>query len=461
MSRPAEKILLFLSDFIAINATFWLWGKLRAQAGYFAEPLPQQFLLNAAAIFGFWFFLFIFYGLYRAWCAQSRVDEFINVAKTVSLGVFLIFLMTLDLDRDLREPFRLSRAMIVSYWFLMIFNVGAGRAALRTFQRTLLEAGYGARNTLIFGAGAKAREVFDEVRKHPALGYNLVGFVGAPELQSYKGAPRLGALHEIAEIIAREAVTEVIIAVEGEARAQVTEIMSRCAGLPVRLKIAPSLYEAVLGQVRTHQVYGLPLIEIMPESMPAWERRAKRLFDVGIALCAGVFLAPIAVLAACCVRFSLRGRILRSEPRVGKNGKIFALYRFAMDASEMRRAGFLGMMKIMGWDKIPRLFNVLKGDLSIIGPRPEAPAQAERRAQENSFYMRRFTVKPGLTGWAQIKCGEHGDRALQYDFYYIENMSLRMDFKILLIAMYNALLQRKSENSSPGYAPTICVKESA
>ncbi|MEK7729365.1 MAG: sugar transferase [candidate division KSB1 bacterium] len=454
MSKPAEKTLLFISDFLTINATLWLWANLRARVGYFSEPIPEQFLVDSLALFLFWLLLFIFYGRYRSWHVHSRVDEVINIGKTVSLGVFLIFLLTFDLQQDLQQPLKLSRLMLLSYWLLMIIFVSAGRLALRTFQRTLLEAGLGVRNVLIVGWGNKAREIFDEVRKFPALGYHIAGFIAAEKFESYKGVSRLGEMHELAEIIAREEVQEVIIAVESNARTEVMEALRYCEGLEVQLKIAPDLYDALLGQMRTHQIYGLPLINVMPDNMPAWERRAKRVIDVGLAGLAIIFLLPPAILIVYALWRHARRNVLIAEIKIGKAGKPFRRYRFHCSADDSSSATrFVQFISCMGWDKMPCLLNVLKGDLSLIGPRAEAPEVAERLRQKLPFYTRRWRVQPGLTGWAQIKtvparARENLQRDLQHDFFYIENMSLRMDLKIMLIALYDAMITRAA-NKTP------------
>jgi len=461
MLKPVEKVLLFCSDFLTINATFWLWSRLRVHAGYFSEPLPQQFLINALVIFLFWFLLFIFYGLYRTWYAQSRVDELINVGKTVSIGVFLIFLMTIDLQQDVPGPLRFSRAMIVSYWLLLVVLVSMGRLALRTFQRTLLESGIGMRNTLIVGDGKMAQVIFDELRKFPALGYEIAGFLGAGDLRNYKGAPWLGELREIAEVIKREEVEEVIVAFENDARAQVSEVLACCENLPVKIKVVPDLHDAVMGHVRTHQIYGLPLIEIMPDLMPAWEHRAKRWFDIGVALLALIFLLPLGVIIVGAIRFYGHGGVLTADWRIGRDGKLFKLYRFnASPADDTLPGGGLSFVRSMGWDKMPHLLNVLKGNLSLVGPSAETPDIVRKNLKECPFYSRRLHVQPGLTGWAQIKGGKDGvrgnlQRALQYDFFYIENMSLRMDLKILLIALYNAMINSRVERASKSLSPSM------
>ena len=455
MSKAVEKTLLFFSDFITINACFWLWAKLRARLGYFSEPISEQLLINAFVLFIFWFLLFVFYGRYRSAHVHSRVDEMVDTAKAISLGVFLIFLLTFDLQQDWGEPLKFSRLLLLSYWLLMVLMVSAGRIVLRTFQRTLLEAGLGMRNVLIVGWGEKAREIFDELRKFPALGYQVIGFIAEEKFESYKGIPHLGEIAALPEIIARDEVQELVLAFDRDARAEAIRVVESCEGLSVQLKIVPDLYDALIGQVRSHQLYGLPLVEIMRESMPAWERRAKRMIDLVLAALALTFLLPFVVLLVCALLLHGRRRVIVSEIKLGKGGKPFSFYRFNFDThAHVPASRLLQFLASCGWNKIPSLLNVIRGDLSFVGPRAENLAEAARNKLETPFYSRRWRVQPGLTGWAQIKAEKNVARTnlprdLQHDFFYIENMSLRMDVKILLIALYDALLTRAADTTPP------------
>jgi len=203
--------------------------------------------------------------------------------------------------------------------------------------------------------------------------------------------------------------------------------------------------------------------------MPMWERRAKRAFDLIVALLATIFLLPLALIIAGAIWRHMRRSVLISEMKIGKAGKPFRMYRFravasvtlsekethaGAQASLPAKKSFLKFISFMGWDKMPRLLNVLKGDFSLIGPRPATPAEAERLKQEMPFYTRRWRVQPGLTGWAQIKSGarENLQRDLQHDFFYIENMSLRMDLKILLIALYDAMITRAADKTPNNFS---------
>lgn len=459
MSKPLEKALLFLSDGLATHLAFGAWAALRQRHGFYAEPELQQFLLNATVIFLFWLALFVFFGLYRSWYAQSRVDEFLGVAKVVSLGVLLIFLATFEPQQDFSNPLSSSRAMILSYWLLMIVAVSGGRLLLRTFQRTLLEAGIGVRRTVIAGWGRRARELFDHLRKSPALGYEVLGFIDlqppqAPEV--YRACPVLGSLPDLPALLQQNNITEVLIAFDGDSREHVAAVLRVCEAVPVRCKIVPALVDVIIGQARTNQIYGFPLIDVMPEPMAAWERHVKRLADVVIAAAGLVLLLPFWLPALLAIWAETRQPVFCEQWRVGLRGRRFKRYllRTAKNGSRENvgtpQEGKVGRaIRRLHLEGVPQLWNVLKGEMSLVGPRAERPELVGGLQRDIPFYFRRLHVKPGIIGWAQLKgdCDaalETVKAMLPYDFFYIENMSLRMDLKISLNAIYAGLLRRKS-----------------
>ena len=453
MPKPIEKILLFLSDFLTINASFLLWIVIRQRLGFAFALSFSDYWLVSGFVFFYWLLIFVFFGLYRSWYAQSRFDEFIALFKAISIGVILIFLLTIDWHHDVKNPFPLSRIMILTYWAVLLIGVSAGRMALRSFQRKLLESGIGLRRTLIVGQGPRARELKEKVEQFPALGYQVIGFVNlSNEGDDLIPADQvLGKLEQLESIVQKEGVEEILIALEESERAFVVDVLGQVNGLDVHLKIVPDLYDIVVGQARTNQIYGFPLIEILPELMPLWERRVKRLMDLSVSAAVLILLAPIWILVGLIIKIDSRGPILYKQERVGRNGRIFSIYKFrsmyqdaekktgpiwaGADDPRITRVGKI--LRKLRIDEVPQFINVFKGDMSLIGPRPERPYFVEQLKKEIPFYSRRLRVRPGITGWAQIK--HEYDQSLddvrkkvQYDLFYLENMSLRMDLKIIL-----------------------------
>jgi exopolysaccharide biosynthesis polyprenyl glycosylphosphotransferase len=349
--------------------------------------------------------------------------------------------------------------LILIYWFLVLSLVSVGRLSVRTFQRKLLEAGIGARNTIIVGFNDKGKEIFDLILKYPALGYRVIGFVRTDKRKGgeYKGVKVLGSADRINEIIKENEVKEVIFALDSSEHDRLLELIGKCEG-DVNFKIVPDLYDAISGQARTNQIYGFPLIEIMPEIMQPWERVVKRLIDIVVSLIVLVAGLPLWILIAILIKIDSRGPVIYKQERVGKDGKIFTLYKFrsmyenaealtgptwAMkNDPRVTRVGKI--LRKLHLDEIPQFVNVLKGDMSLIGPRPERPVFVEKLSKEIPLYRRRLKVKPGITGWAQVKYKydesiEDVKKKLQYDLFYIENMSLRMDLKIIAYTILHIL----------------------
>ena len=340
----------------------------------------------------------------------------------------------------------------------MVALVGLGRVVLRTIHRKLLEAGIGRKKTLIIGWCHKARELFDIVKDAPALGYHVVGFIKTGEKNtqdSYRGCAIMGTLSNLKKIIRRNAIQEVLIALPRRSERNLEEVIIQCNGTAVGMKIVPDLYDVIIGQVRTNQIYGFPLIEILPQLMPTWEKAVKRLGDMLFSLIILVGFFPIWLLLALAIKLDSRGSIFYIQQRVGRGGKVFRMIKFrsmvtgaekmtgpvwaANNDPRVTRVGrFLRRLRL---DEIPQLINILDGDMSLVGPRPERPYFVEQLKKEFPLYTRRLRIRPGLTGWAQVK-GEydqsldHVKVKLEYDLFYLENMSLRMDLKILLHTLY-------------------------
>jgi exopolysaccharide biosynthesis polyprenyl glycosylphosphotransferase len=458
MPKPAEKSLLVLVDFITINLASYALLGLRSSAHLFVEQGWLIRLQMFGIIYLFWFLLFIFFGLYQRWYTQSRFDELIAVFKVVVFGVVLIFILTFDPNRDFSHPPTLGRVMILSYWLIMLASVGGGRLVLHTIQRKLLQAGIGQRNTLIIGWNPQAKKMADRIQNFPALGYQVKGFVSLDHKdcgQIHNNLGVLGSIDHLDRIVAEHDIEEVILALSRTAQKKVMQVISKCEDLPVNIKIEPDLYSIVLGQARTNQIYGFPLIEIQPQLMSGWERRIKRLIDVSFALVSLLALSPLFLLTAILIKLDSSGPVFFKQKRVGRGGQIFTIYKFRTmikdaekytgpvwaDKKDPRITRIGWLLRRLRIDEFPQIFNVFSGDMSLVGPRPERPYFVDRLKREYPFYTRRLKVKPGITGWAQVKgkydtTVENVKEKLEYDLYYIENMSLRMDFRIIFFTLY-------------------------
>ncbi len=460
MSKSKERILLLITDFITINLAWLVYSYIRLETGWFALIIAPEFLLPMLVIYFYWLIIFTFVGMYRTWFALSRFDEISTLFKASFFGIFLLFFL-IFIDDYLHNVATATRILIFIYWGLFLFFVGSGRIIIRSVQRNLLIKGIGRRNGLIIGFNPKAKEVLDSVLTAPALGIDIKAFVAVNNEnmgKDYKGIKVENTIDQLIGIINQFNVKEIIIALEKEDHDVLVDVISKTEGKNINLKIVPDLYEILSGQARTSQIYGMPLIDIMPELMPEWEKKLKRVIDLIISLLILVLSAPITILTAIAIKIDSKGPVLFKQERLGQNGKPFNVLKFRSmiqdaekytgpvwsqkdDPRVTRMGKFVRKVRI---DEIPQMFNVLKGEMSLVGPRPERAYFVEKLSKEIPYYKRRLKVRPGITGWAQIKHKydesiEDVKIKIKYDLFYIENMSLRMDFKILLRTVFVVL----------------------
>lgn len=457
MSKRKEKLLIFFSDLIFINIAWVIYYYIRIESRWIIYANPPAFLIPMVVIFFYWVIIFSFSGLYKYWFVRSRFDEFASVVKSVTLGCIVLF-FAIYIDDTLKDAKVISRLLVVIYWILMIIFVSSGRITIRGFQSGLLQKGIGLRNSFVVGTGIKAQELYDMINRYPQLGYKLFGYVGLKNNGIIDN--ELGKLEDIKEIIEKFEITEVLVALEPKDKVRLLETLNLCLDQKVHLKIMPDMYEIVSGMARTEQIYGVPLIEVMPELMPFSSRVIKRILDIFVSMSILVILIPILLLTALLIKITSKGPIFYIQKRVGRGGKIFNIYKFRSmvenaeqdipvwaDKDDSRVTPIGKVMRKLRIDEVPQFLNVLINNMSIVGPRPERPYFVDELKKEIPYYTKRLTVKPGITGWAQVKHTydtslEDVKTKLQYDFYYIENMSLSLDFKIMLNTLFVVFLMR-------------------
>lgn len=457
MEKRIERILVMLLDVLTINLAYLTFYILRAIVAGHGLPGEMDFI-SMVFLSVFWIVAFAISGLYRSWYAQSRVDEVITVARVASIGVLVLFFLFM-LVRV--EGFAISTALaFVAYWSCFLLFVGAGRFLFRTLQRNLLAKGIGTRNTVIVGLTGKALELREMVLRHPLLGYKLVGFVDADGKKTKSQIPSralgsipvLGKLDDLPDILHRYHVSEVLVGLDSHEHDKLLELLRFCNGREIGVKIMSDMYDIVSGQARVNSIYGVPLIDVRPEIMKPWEEVLKRTVDIIVSLMILLVGLPLWILIAAAIKITSKGPVFYRQQRVGKNGRVFKMLKFrSMVTDAERETGpqwarrndprvtRVGrILRRLHLDEAPQFINVLKGDMSLVGPRPERPYFVEKLSQQIPLYHRRHKVRPGITGWAQIKHTydqsiDDVRTKLKYDFYYIENMSWRLDLKILLL----------------------------
>ncbi|MBI2428800.1 MAG: sugar transferase [Ignavibacteriales bacterium] len=455
MKQFERKIILF--DFFAINLAWYCYYLIRVEGGIVGYQIRPDLILPMAIMYIFWMALFMFFGLYRAWYAKSRTDEFAAIFRAISIGCLVLFFV-IFFDDERNATYSANRSVILMYWILMVVFVGGGRIVVRSFRKRLLMQGIGLRETVIVGTSQKAIELYEAVKKYPALGYNIIGFISVRKPSKNLPLQVLGNLREIPKLIKLHNVKNILLAVDSEQKETILNVVTLSTGYDVSIKIIPDMYDIISGQARTNQIYGFPLIEIMPHIMQPWEESAKRLTDIIVSIIILTLSAPLWIFIGIAIKLNSSGPLVYSQERVGKNGKIFRMHKFRsmyQDAeaktgpvwatSNDPRVTSVGrILRKTRLDEIPQFMDVLRGDMSLVGPRPERPHFVEELSKEIPLYKRRLVVKPGITGWAQVKQGydtslDDVKSKVRYDLFYIENMSFRMDIKILIITFYTMI----------------------
>lgn len=400
----------------------------------------------------FWNLLYVSAGMYRKVYRKTRLIELEQTVVISLVGVFILFFILIIEDRVLlgKNQAGLFFVFLISHFVLTY----TGRLFItnRTIKRIhSRKIGF---NSIIIGTGGNAVKVFNDLENQKySSGNYFVGFVNAKEREKYKIAsvlPYLGSIEDLPRLIKEYAIEEVIIAIEKSETDLVTSIITELELFDVVIKIIPLFHDYIFGNVKTTGIFQTPLIEISPDLMPVWQFTIKRLLDLLFSVFAIILLIPIYLITAIGVKLSSSGPIIYSQERVGKNGQIFKMIKFRsmyVDAesagpqlsskSDSRITPFGAFIRKLRIDEIPQFFTVLRGDMSIVGPRPERQYYIDKLLERAPHFKLMQKVKPGMTSWGQVKFGyaENIDEMierLQYDILYLENMSLAMDFKIMI-----------------------------
>lgn len=429
----------------------------------FADAAPsfgQTYFIALILIAGFWVTTYWITGFYKDIYRRSRLKELIYTFNAALLGcVFIFFALMLN---DWVNNFTDYYKSFLTYFGFQFFTTAFLRFLISTRTAVRIKSGKIWFNTILIGSNENAVDLYTEMASTTGNGNKFVGFVSVHNNIRFlveKNLQHLGPHNELNEIIQQYEVEEVIIASESSEHGKLEEIINNLEGTNVTVKMIPDTYDIISGKVRLGSL-GAPLIEIRHELMPLWQRVVKRIFDIVVSLLVLALLSPVFIFTAAMVKFGSPGPIFFSQRRMGNRGKYFEMIKFRSMYEDAEKDGpqlsSRNDPRITRWgsfirkyrlDELPQFINVLFGQMSIVGPRPERKHYIDIISAKAPHYKYVLKVKPGITSWGMVKFGyaENVDEMIQrlkYDIIYIENMNLFNDLKILIYTVLIVLQGR-------------------
>jgi len=392
-------------------------------------------------------------GAYRARMSTELMGEFATIFSAGTISVALLEVITAIL-----RQWVYSRGVVVYVWVLVIVLVAVGRAAYRGVQAAMYRQGWGVRRLLVIGATEPGKMVMQSVMSRRDLGYELVGFVEhreTPHMQDFGRFRAVGSLADIPDLIEKREVDEIIMALPAAAHEDAWPILRLCETRGIAVKVVPDLFEMNLSRVQVDSIGGIPLLDVQEKPLRRVARATKRAMDIVMSVILLIVSAPLLAVLAALIRAESPGPALLRQPRIGLFGREFCCYKLRtmrLDAADLqstleplneaqgpffkirndpRRTQVGRRIRRWSLDELPQLWNVLKGDMSLVGPRPPLPAEVVRY---EPAHKRRLEVKPGMTGIWQVsgRSDLHFDEMVVMDTSYVDYWSLGLDVKILV-----------------------------
>lgn len=415
----------------------------------FKDP---NFIIGIIGVPIFWLAMYTISGYYNNVFSKSRLKELGQTFFVTLVGVVILFFVTIIDDvivsyKSYYESFAVLFGLqfILTYFCRLIITTRTARKIHRK------EIGF---NTLIMGSHDNACEIYKEIENQKySSGNIIVGFVNVFDWKEYKlekYVPHLGYYKDVEKVIKDNDIEEVIIAIERSEIETIDKILVLLESLDVVVKIIPIMQDILFGTVKQEAIWQAPLIRVTPELMPMWQRITKRIFDVVASLMVIVLFSPLYIFTAIMVKLSSPGPVFYRQERIGKHGVPFNMLKFRSMYVDSESAGpqlskdndpritpWGRFMRKTRLDEIPQFFTVLKGDMSIVGYRPERQFYIDQIVQRVPHYLMLLKIKPGITSWGEVKFGYASNvdemvERLKYDILYIENMNLALDIKILI-----------------------------
>jgi Undecaprenyl-phosphate glucose phosphotransferase len=457
-ARLFEQLML-AADVVLIAGCWGLAYGLRFYSGAFGHgdvpPFFWDYALQLGPILVVWSFAFKAFDLYRPLRLGSHLGEWWDITKASSLGALvLIAIMSLAF-----RGYDYSRVAIGIFWATSIVAATMSRVVFREALRVARRRGFNLRYAVVVGGGEAAAEVFRVLRRRPDVGVRVLGRLGD---KREEGETRwLGAPEDIRAVLDAHQVDIVIIALPHADSPRLGAILDGIGDDPVAIHLVPDVFSLSSLRGGIEEFETLPIIHLRESPLYGWNRVLKRVFDVVVGAAAMVGLAPVMAAIAVAIKATSRGPVLYRQERMGLDGRRFSMLKFRTmvpDAEAVtgprwavpddpRRTGLGAFLRRFSLDELPQLVNVLRGEMSLVGPRPERPSFVEEFRRRVPRYMLRHKVKAGITGWAQVN-GWRGntsiDERIKCDLYYIENWSLGFDVKVLLLTLWLGFRNRNA-----------------
>ncbi|OHB91164.1 MAG: undecaprenyl-phosphate glucose phosphotransferase [Planctomycetes bacterium RIFCSPHIGHO2_12_39_6] len=455
--------LLLIVDWVCLSTAWMCSYYLRMYSGiipaYKTIPPLKIYLMLLFFMIPLWGMVFKAFGLYRPRRISTRFSEVIDIGKASTFATLILVSLTF-----LFRQYEFSRLTFFYFWLINIVFLSLTRILFRAFLSFIRKKGYNRRFALVVGTEKLGQELVHKLTSHLDLGVQIKGFIAnkpdniGAEIQ---GTKILGSHLNIRELIKKHGIDIVFIALPYHAHNQLKDILDYIADEPVSVVVLPDLFEFATLRGRINEFDGMPLITLCDTPLYGWNIIIKRSLDIVFSSFILILLSPFMLIIALLIKLTSAGPVFYKQERMGLDGKIFNMIKFRTmlvnaeaetgpvwaSKDDPRCTNIGKFLRMTSMDELPQFFNVLKGNMSIVGPRPERPVLIENFRDKIPKYMLRHKMKAGITGWAQVN-GWRGstslEKRIEYDLYYIENWSLYLDLKIIWLTIWNGLVNKNA-----------------
>lgn len=455
--------LFRVTDVVVVIGAWLLsyWARFYLPSLPIAKELPpfQEYQVLVPLVAVLWMAVFSFAGVYESGRLRSRPAEILLLWKAHAIALSAFVALTFAYDR-----YRYSRLVMIYFAIIGAVLLALFRFSLRTGLRSIRKRGFNLRHVLVVGSGPSLEQLVRRFARYPELGYRVAGLVAEarpPAESALDGLPLLGNYDNLTEVIQRTGVDEVILALPREQQQRLGSLLASIQDEVQDVRVLPDVFDFVTFGCDVEQLDGLPIVRLNDSPMDGWGALLKRVMDILFASLALCLLAPLLLVIAALVKLTSPGPVLYRQERMGLDGRSFEMLKFRSmrsdaevssgatwaRANDDRRTAFGAFLRSTSLDELPQFWNVLVGDMSLVGPRPERPVFVQQFRHEIPHYMLRHKVKAGITGWAQIN-GWRGNTSLahriEFDLFYIRHWSLLLDMKILAMTVFKGFVHKNA-----------------